>query len=67
MAFPSVSALLFVPEFPLDRNNSRLIFLSMLDGPIPQCFTEIKRVNSSGKTKTPRIVKTVLKNKRTSG
>ena len=28
MAFPSVSALLFVPAFPLDRNHSGLIFFS---------------------------------------
>jgi hypothetical protein len=36
MAFPSVSAPLFVPAFPLDRNNSGLIFLRWVGGPIPQ-------------------------------
>ena len=35
MAFPSVSAPLFVPEFSLDRNNSGLIFLRWVAGPIP--------------------------------
>jgi len=35
MAFPSVSAPLFVPAFPLDRNNSELIFLRWVGGPIP--------------------------------
>jgi hypothetical protein len=37
MAFPSVSAPLFVPEFPLDRSNySGLIFLRRVGGHIPQ-------------------------------
>ena len=36
MAFPSVSALLFVPSFPLDRNNFGLIFLRWMNGPILQ-------------------------------
>ena len=35
-AFPSVSALLFVPIFPLDRNNSGLKILRWVVGPIPQ-------------------------------
>jgi hypothetical protein len=36
MAFPSVSALLFVPVFPLDRNNSGLKFWRWVSGPISQ-------------------------------
>ena len=36
MAFPLVSALLFVPKFPLDRNNSGLKFVRWVDGSIPQ-------------------------------
>jgi hypothetical protein len=36
MAFPSVSAPLFVPAFPFDRKNSGLIFLRWVGGPIPQ-------------------------------
>ena len=36
MAFPSVSAPLFVPVFPLDRSNSGLKFLRWVGGPIPQ-------------------------------
>jgi hypothetical protein len=36
MAFPSVSASLFVPAFPLDRSNSVLIFLRWVGGSIPQ-------------------------------
>jgi hypothetical protein len=36
MAFPSVSAPLFVPVFPLDRSYSGLKFLRWLSGPIPQ-------------------------------
>lgn len=36
MAFPSVSALLLVSVFPLDRNNSRLIFWRLVGCPIPQ-------------------------------
>jgi hypothetical protein len=36
MAFPSVSALLIVPVFSLDRNNSGLKFLRWVGGPIPQ-------------------------------
>jgi hypothetical protein len=36
MAFSLVSAPLFVPAFPLGRNNSVLIFLRWVDGPIPQ-------------------------------
>ena len=35
MAFPSVSAPLFVPAFSLDRSNSGLIFLRWVGGPIP--------------------------------
>ncbi|EDL41692.1 mCG148474 [Mus musculus] len=35
MAFPSVSALFFVPAFPLDRYNSGLKFLRWVGGPIP--------------------------------
>jgi hypothetical protein len=35
MAFPSVSALVFVPAFPIDRSNSGLIFLRWVGGPIP--------------------------------
>jgi hypothetical protein len=34
MAFPSVSAPLFVPPFPLDRNNSMLIFLRWVGDPM---------------------------------
>jgi hypothetical protein len=36
MAFPSVSAPLFVPEFSFDRSNSKLIFLRWVGGTIPQ-------------------------------
>jgi hypothetical protein len=36
MAFPSVSAPFSVPAFPLDRNNSVLIFLSWVGSLIPQ-------------------------------
>jgi hypothetical protein len=36
MAFPSVSTPLFVPVFPLDRNNSGLKFWRWVGGPIPQ-------------------------------
>jgi hypothetical protein len=37
MAFPSVSAPLFLPAFPLDRNNnSELKFLRRVVSPIPQ-------------------------------
>ena len=36
MAFPSVSAPLFVPAFPFDRRNSGLIFLRWVGGPILQ-------------------------------
>jgi hypothetical protein len=36
MAFPSVSAVVFVPAFPFDRRNSELIFLKWVGGPIPQ-------------------------------
>ena len=36
MALPSVSATLFIPAFPFDRMNSRLIFLRWVDGPISQ-------------------------------
>jgi hypothetical protein len=36
MAFPSVSAPLFVPVFPLDRSNSGLKFWRWVGGPIPQ-------------------------------
>ena len=36
MAFPSVSAPLFVPIFPLDRSNSGLKFLRRVGDPIPQ-------------------------------
>jgi hypothetical protein len=36
MAFASVSALFFVPAFPLDRSNSGLIFFRWVGGPIPQ-------------------------------
>ena len=36
MAFPSVSAPLFVPIFPLDRSNSGLKFWRWMGGPIPQ-------------------------------
>jgi hypothetical protein len=42
MAFPSVSDSLFVPAFPLHKSNSGLIFLTWVDGPIPQpglCLT----------------------------
>lgn len=34
MTFPSLSAPFFVPEFPLDSNNS--VFLRWTGGPIPQ-------------------------------
>ena len=33
MAFPSVSAPLFVHIFPLNRSNSKLIFLILVGGP----------------------------------
>jgi hypothetical protein len=36
MAFPSVSALHFVPVFPLDGNNSGLIFLIWVGSPVSQ-------------------------------
>jgi hypothetical protein len=36
MAFPSVSAPLFVTEFPFDKRNSGLIFLRWVGGTIPQ-------------------------------
>lgn len=36
MAFPSVSAPLFVPEFPFDRRNSGFTFLRWVGSPIPQ-------------------------------
>ena len=36
MAFNSVSDLLFVPLFPIDRNNSELKFCRCVGGPIPQ-------------------------------
>ena len=36
VSFPSVSALLFAPLFPLDRNNSGLKFCRCVCGPIPQ-------------------------------
>ena len=41
MAFPLVSIFfilvpVFVPAFPLDRNNSGLKFLRWVGGPIPQ-------------------------------
>ena len=36
MAFPSESNSIFVPEFPLDRNNSGLEFLKQVGVPIPQ-------------------------------
>jgi hypothetical protein len=36
MAFPSASAPLFVPVFPLDRRNSGLMCLRWLGGAIPQ-------------------------------
>jgi hypothetical protein len=36
MAFPSVSALLFVPAFPSDRSNSGLSILRWVGGLIPQ-------------------------------
>jgi hypothetical protein len=36
IAFPLLPAILFVPEFLLDRNNSGLIFLRCVGGPIPQ-------------------------------
>jgi hypothetical protein len=35
VAFPSVSAPLFAPAFPLDRNNSWLKFFRWVGGPIP--------------------------------
>jgi hypothetical protein len=35
MPFPSVSALLFVPVFPLDRSNSGLKFWKWVGGPNP--------------------------------
>jgi hypothetical protein len=34
--FPSVSAPFFDPVFPLDRNNSGLKTLRLVDGSIPQ-------------------------------
>ena len=36
VAFNSVSDLLFVPLFPIDRNNSELKFCRCVGGPIPQ-------------------------------
>jgi hypothetical protein len=36
MAFPSISAPLFVPAFPFDRSDSGLLFLRWVGGPIPQ-------------------------------
>jgi hypothetical protein len=36
MAFPSVSASLFVPIFPLDSSNSRLKILRWMGEPISQ-------------------------------
>jgi hypothetical protein len=36
MAFPSVSAPLFVPELPFDRRDSELIFLRQVGSPITQ-------------------------------
>jgi hypothetical protein len=36
MAFPSVSALLFVLSFPLERDNSGLKILRWVGGPIPE-------------------------------
>jgi len=36
MAFPSVSAPVFVPIFSFDRSSSGLIFLRWVGGPIPQ-------------------------------
>jgi hypothetical protein len=36
IAFPSVSAPLFVPASPFDRKNSGLIFLRWVVSPIPQ-------------------------------
>jgi hypothetical protein len=36
MAFPSVSALLFVPEFSLDKSNSELKLWRSMGDPIPQ-------------------------------
>jgi hypothetical protein len=36
MAFPSVSAPLFVPVFPLNRRNSGVKFWRWVDGSIPQ-------------------------------
>jgi hypothetical protein len=36
MDFPSVSALLFVPAFPFESWNSRLIFLRWVGDPMPQ-------------------------------
>ena len=36
MAFPSVSALLFVPVFPFDRSNTGLLYLRWMGGSIPQ-------------------------------
>jgi len=35
MAFPSVTAPLFVPVLPFDRRNSGLIFLKWVGGPLP--------------------------------
>jgi hypothetical protein len=42
MAFPSVSAPLFVPAFPLDRRNSDLIVLRWEGGFIPQTGPVLK-------------------------
>lgn len=39
MFFPSVSVLLFVPAFSLDRRNFRLILVSLMSSPIPQLQT----------------------------
>jgi hypothetical protein len=36
MVFPSISALFFVPVFPLDRSNYGLKFLRSVGSPIPQ-------------------------------
>ena len=36
MAFPSVSALVVIPAFPLESNSSGLKFLRWVGGPIPQ-------------------------------
>jgi hypothetical protein len=41
MAFPSVSATLFVPAFPFDGWNSGLIFLKWVVDPIPELGARI--------------------------